>query len=315
MRVLVYGAGVIGGYLAHVLAAGGNEVTVLARGKRADELEKKGLVIRHYFQRKTTVDRVRVIRALEEGDMYDLIFVAMKYTDFPEVLPVLAGNRSRNIVLVGNNTDAQSMQNYLTEHSGAPKKIAFGFQVSAGTRKDGLTISIRGGGGQMVLGALDGPVSFKALTDQAFAKTRYKLVYHDHIDAWLKNHIIPILALSFATVSHERQMKKIARDNKLLRQIVAAMDEGFRVLEAAGYPLVPAEQASFIRKHPTLLRLGLKIYHLLPVSRLVDGSAYEIAALGNRFREWKKRSDVVTPNWDVLDERFQAMLSFSEKKG
>ncbi|WP_435921603.1 ketopantoate reductase family protein [Paenibacillus sp. DYY-L-2] len=314
MRVLVYGAGVIGGYLAHVLAAGGNEVTVLARGERADELEKKGLVIRHYFQRKTTVDRVRVIRALEEDEMYDLIFVAMKYTDFPAVLPVLAGNRSRNIVLVGNNTDAQSMQNYLMEHSRTPKNIAFGFQVSAGTRKDGVTISIRGGGGQMVLGALDGPIPFKSLIDQAFAKTKYKLVYHDHIDAWLKNHIIPILALSFATVSHERQMKKIARNDKLLRQIVAAMDEGFRVLEAEGYPLVPAEQASFIRKHPALLRLGLKIYHFLPVSRLVDGSAYEIEALGDRFREWKKRSGVATPNWDALDERFQAVLSLFEKK-
>lgn len=57
MNVLVYGAGVLGSYLAHVLARGGNEVSLLARGKRAEELEKDGLVIRHYFQRKTTVDR------------------------------------------------------------------------------------------------------------------------------------------------------------------------------------------------------------------------------------------------------------------
>ena len=37
MRVLVYGAGVIGSYLAHMLCTGGNDVTVPARdgcGKR-----------------------------------------------------------------------------------------------------------------------------------------------------------------------------------------------------------------------------------------------------------------------------------------
>lgn len=32
MKVLVYGAGVIGSYLTHVLCAAGNQVTLLARG-------------------------------------------------------------------------------------------------------------------------------------------------------------------------------------------------------------------------------------------------------------------------------------------
>ncbi|MCM3697956.1 ketopantoate reductase family protein [Paenibacillus macerans] len=310
MRVLVYGAGVLGSYLAHVLVRGGNQVTVLARGKRAEELERDGLVIRHYFQRKTTVDQVRVIRTLEAGDIYDLIFVVMKYSDFPAVMPILANNRSSNIIIVGNNTDARDMQNFLKEHSETPKNIAFGFQLSAGTRENGQTICIRGGGGQMVLGGLDGPIPFKAELDLAFANVKYKLTYHDNIDAWLKNHIVPILALTYAVTIHERRMRKIAGDSKLLRQIVAAMDEGFRVLEAQGYPLVPAGQASFIRKHPVLLRLLLKIYHLLPASRLVDGSTNEIAALSSVFREWKNRSNAATPNWDILEERFLAKGPF-----
>ena len=33
MKVLVYGSGVIGCYLAHVLCAAGNDVTLLARGQ------------------------------------------------------------------------------------------------------------------------------------------------------------------------------------------------------------------------------------------------------------------------------------------
>ena len=54
MKILIYGAGVQGSYLAHALIRGGNDVTVLARGRRLDKLKKDGIVIRHYFQHKTT---------------------------------------------------------------------------------------------------------------------------------------------------------------------------------------------------------------------------------------------------------------------
>lgn len=37
MKILVYGAGVLGSQLAQVLVRGGNDVTILARGKRAEE--------------------------------------------------------------------------------------------------------------------------------------------------------------------------------------------------------------------------------------------------------------------------------------
>lgn len=302
MKVLVYGAGVLGSYLAHALIRGGNEVTVLARGARAEELERDGIVIRHYFQCKTTRDPVRVIRSLEPEVVFDLIFVVMKYNDFPGVLPILAENRSGNIVIVGNNTDARDMQDFLQVNSSTRKNIAFGFQVSAGRREPGRIVSVRAGV-KMVIGGLEGPIPFQAALDQAFAGSKYKLIYHDDIDAWLKNHIIPILAINFGILIHGGQMKKIAGDSKLRRQMVAAMDEGFRVLEALGYPLVPPKQAEIIRSHPTLLRHVLKIYHFLPVSRMIDGSPHEIAALSRVFREWKNRTDVPTPNWDMLEAR------------
>lgn len=305
MKVLIYGAGVLGSYLAHALIRGGNEVTMLARGERAEELERDGLVIRHYFQLKTSVDPVRVIRRLEPEDIYDLIFVVMKFTDFPSVLPILAENRSSNMVIVGNNTDARDMQAYLQENSATRKNIAFGFQLSAGRREPGgRIVSVRVGVG-MVIGGLDGPIPFQALLDQAFAKNKYKLIYHDNIDAWLKNHIVPILAINYGTFIYNGQMKKIAGDTGLLRQMVAAMDEGFRVLEALGIPLVPAKQAKLIRNHPALLRFFLKVYHLLPVSRMVDGSPHELAALGRVFRKWRHCTDVPTPAWDLLEERIE----------
>lgn len=301
LNILVYGAGVQGSYLAHVLIRGGHDVTVLARGKRAEELENEGLVIRHYLQRKTTVDPVRVIRTLEPGDAYDLIFVVMKYSDFGAVLPILADNDSRHIVLVGNNMDTYAMQDYLSKSGRSPKQVAFGFQTTAGTRANGQVICIRGGHGQMVIGGLDGPITFRSLLEQAFVRTKYKLNDHDQIDAWLKNHMVLVVPMNMVILFHRFQMKQVVRDDKRIRQLVAAMGEGFSVLDSLGFPLTPVGQASWITGYPRLIHLALKLFFALPVSRLIDGTAVELKALNEAFAEWRTRSDVPTPNWDALE--------------
>ncbi|MBQ1466898.1 MAG: ketopantoate reductase family protein, partial [Solobacterium sp.] len=47
MRILIFGAGVIGGQLCHALCACGNDVTVIARGAWAETLRNEGLRIHH----------------------------------------------------------------------------------------------------------------------------------------------------------------------------------------------------------------------------------------------------------------------------
>ena len=301
MNILIYGAGVQGSYLAHVLVQGGHDVTVLARGKRAEELETEGLIIRHYLQRKTTVDQVRVIRGLASEDVYDLIFVMMKYSDFEAVLPILANNYSRHIVLVGNNMDTYAMKDYLSKNGKSPKQVVFGFQTTAGTRMDGRVICIRGGHGEMVIGSLEGQIPFRTLLEQAFSRTKYKLNDQDQIDAWLKNHMVLVVPMNMVILYHQFQMKKVVRDDKRMRQFVAAMGEGFRVLDSLGYPLTPARQASWITRYPNFVRWALKLFFMLPVSRWIDGTSTELAALNEAFAEWRSRSDVPTPNWDALE--------------
>lgn len=74
MKVLVYGAGVIGGQLAHALIKGGNDVTVIARGAWKETLERDGLRIHHYIQRNDTVDHPRILEK-PDGTRYDAVFV------------------------------------------------------------------------------------------------------------------------------------------------------------------------------------------------------------------------------------------------
>lgn len=67
MKILVYGAGVIGSYLIHVLCTANNDVTVLARGKHKEILESHGLEIYNHLQHKTTNDKVRVIDRIKDS--------------------------------------------------------------------------------------------------------------------------------------------------------------------------------------------------------------------------------------------------------
>lgn len=303
MKIVVYGAGVLGSYLAHSLVRGGNDVSVLARGKRYEQLKEDGIVIRHYFQRKDTVDDVNVIETLQHNKHYDLIFVVMKYNQFPSVLPILAKNISSNIVIVGNNADAKSMQTFLNENSQVKKNIAFGFQLSGGIREEsGRIICIRGGG-QMVLGSLDGEFSFKSTVNHAFKKAKYKLNYNENIDAWLKSHIIPIVAMNSILFLNDMDFKKIAKDKNALMQMITAMDEGFTILEKLGYQIDPAFQVKMVRNHRNLVYHGLKIYHKLPVNKLIDGSFSEIIELFETLEELKKEANISTPNLDDLKER------------
>ena len=89
MKILVYGAGVIGGQLTHALSVSGNDVTVIARGKWAETLRTEGLRIHHYVQRKDTTDHPKVKETVDE-EYYDIVFAVMQYRQMEKILPDLA---------------------------------------------------------------------------------------------------------------------------------------------------------------------------------------------------------------------------------
>lgn len=103
LKFLIYGAGVIGSLFAGKLSGAGYEVTVLARGKRYEELERNGVVLQDAYSGQREVQRVRTISSLEAGDIYDYLLVVVQKTQVTEILPILARNQSPNIVFFVNN--------------------------------------------------------------------------------------------------------------------------------------------------------------------------------------------------------------------
>ena len=65
MKILVYGAGVLGCNLARNLFRAGKNVTLLARGKWAEEIKKNGLRIKDKFSPCVSLSRIPVTTELK----------------------------------------------------------------------------------------------------------------------------------------------------------------------------------------------------------------------------------------------------------
>ena len=137
MKILVYGAGVLGCNLARNLLRAGKDVTLLARGNWAAEIKQNGLRIKDKFSLRTSVSRIPVVTELAPDAMYDVIFVVLRYTQLDSALDTLRANRTKNIVFVGNNVQTKALAAALPE-----KNVLFAFALSAGHREVDRVVSI-----------------------------------------------------------------------------------------------------------------------------------------------------------------------------
>jgi 2-dehydropantoate 2-reductase len=110
MRILVVGAGAVGGYFGGRLAAAGRDVTFLVRAARAAQLQRDGLRIVSSFGDATVA--AKTISAQEIDGPYDVILLSVKayslepaMNDFapavgPEtmILPLLNGMRHLDVL-------------------------------------------------------------------------------------------------------------------------------------------------------------------------------------------------------------------------
>jgi 2-dehydropantoate 2-reductase len=80
MRILIVGAGAVGGYFGGRLAQAGRDVTFLVRAKRAEQIQAQGLRILSPNYGDLSV-RPRTITAAQIVSPYDIIFLSVKSYD------------------------------------------------------------------------------------------------------------------------------------------------------------------------------------------------------------------------------------------
>ncbi len=102
MKILMAGAGAVGGYYGAMLARSGQDVTLLARGKTLEVLRSNKLRVNSYegdFE-----IQLKVVESIDEMDAADLIIITTKTYDTDTILQQIKP-------LVGENTLLLSLQN------------------------------------------------------------------------------------------------------------------------------------------------------------------------------------------------------------
>lgn len=238
MRILVYGAGVLGCNLARDFFKAGKDVTLLARGKWAETIKTNGLCIKNYVLPVKSTVRVPVVTELAPEDGYDVIFVAARYTQIAAILDALRANKSKNVVFLGNNVRPDELAAKLPE-----KNVLFAFASSAGHREKDRVVSVDLK--KITIGQLRGAPSNEKLIQQIFDKTGYKVTYEPDMGDYLLCHAAFVLPVAFACYKTDGDLKQLKGNTAYFNKLVDANIEGYRALKNSGHTILPKEDAEF----------------------------------------------------------------------
>ena len=295
MKILIIGAGVLGSNLAHSIK-NGNDITILARNKTYDNLNKNGLIIKHKFGGKTT-DYVNVIDKLEENDIYDVIFVVLRFSALDDIIQIIENNKSKNIVFVGNN---MSVEKYMNMKN---KNVLFAFFMAAGKKYDGYINSICLN--KIEIGRTDGKNLSNEFIKSIFKDTKIKVIIENKMNDYLKTHACAVLPLVFASYKTKGNLKLIKKDTEYSLMIMDVIIEGYDVLKNLGYEILPkGEYENCVKKKKWCAFIYRFMFSNfigeLCISDHAMNARDEFILLENEFEKLKEKSKLETTAYDKL---------------
>ena len=239
MRILVFGAGVLGCNLANDFFRAGKDITLLARGEWGKRLKSDGLRIKSKFSPFTKVSRIPIITSLSPDDLYDVIFIAARYTQIPEITGILSQNRSENLIFVGNNVSTKKLVDSL--HG---KNVMFAFSSSAGHREADrvCSVDLR----KITIGEPSGGNKNEAFIKKLFESTKLKVTYEPYMEDYLLCHAAFVLPAAFACYRTDGDLRKIKSDKEYIDSIIDANIEGYRAIEKLGYKILPEADKNYL---------------------------------------------------------------------
>jgi 2-dehydropantoate 2-reductase len=99
MRILVVGAGAIGGYFGGRLLQAGNDITFLVRPKRASELASAGLVIKSPHG-DVTLNNPPTVQADKLSEKFDVVLLSCKAFDLDDAIKSFAPAVGPNTTII-----------------------------------------------------------------------------------------------------------------------------------------------------------------------------------------------------------------------
>ena len=265
MRLLIYGAGVIGSLYAALFAQAGLETSIYARGKRLETLQADGLL--YLGKRQIQKADVTILSELQSSDQYDFIFLTVRENQLIQALNELKANQSPCIVTMVNSIDDYGKWESICGKG----RILPAFPGAGGGIRDGVLDAA-------LTPCWVQPTTFAEISGEKTERTarlsalfrKAKIPYQQVKDMhlWQLCHLAMVVPIADAYELADNP-SKAGREQKIMRQTAMQLKTNFRRLKKACGKLSPAKMNLFLLAPVPALTIALS---------LVFESAF-----GNRF--------------------------------
>lgn len=242
MKTLIFGAGPLGTLMAARLNEAGEDVTLLARSKRLEDLKEYGAIINIEGTEIEEVEKVKVVDSFKPDDYYDLVIIAMRKNHADLIISDLAKNKNvPTYLFMGNNAAGpEALINALGKD-----RVMLGFPYPGGHREDPKVVVLKIDEKKQYkipVGEVDGEIRPRTEdVAELLRKMRgYKVEIRTDMVYWLKYHAAMLMSgFVPAIYASGIDMKKLGNDKELLYDAMKATKEAIKALELSGIPPSP----------------------------------------------------------------------------
>ncbi|MCL2637427.1 MAG: NAD-binding protein [Oscillospiraceae bacterium] len=274
MRILIYGAGVIGSIYAVKFSNAGYDVTVFARSNRLTALENKGLL--YNSNNIVKKSNIKVIDKLNPDDIYDYIFVTVRYEQIESALAGLKENRSPNIITMVNNPNGfKKWEEIIGKGKLIPSFAGAGGQIENDILYFQLTPKIVQ---PTTFGEIGGAKTERIKKLKKLFKTsRIPCSISRNMDAWQKSHLAMVTALANGIYFDGGNNYTTAKNKKAVRFMSTSLKENFKALRKIGIPVTPSKLKAFIICPLWLMDIILRLIYNTKFAETLISSHAKIA--------------------------------------
>lgn len=241
MRLLIYGAGVIGSLYAVLFKEAGYDTTIYARGHRLDILQNQGLL----YKKNNKIKKIDIIvlDQLNDDDMYDFIFLTVRENQLYQALIELKSNKSKTIITMVNSLDNYEIWENIVG-------------------KGRIMPAFPGAGGTITNGTLDASLTPRFIQPTTFSEISGKktkraeqlsqIFKHAHIPfqqvndmhIWQLCHLGMVVPLADAYYQTEHP-ESVGQDKVIMKKTARELKDNFKILYDNLHTLSPYKMNIF----------------------------------------------------------------------
>jgi 2-dehydropantoate 2-reductase len=232
MNIIVLGAGMQGTLYGVRLARAGHSVTLIARGRRAEQLRDHGAIIEHALTGRREVEYLPICAELNANMRADLCLITVRREQIDEVLPAIraAGGIDRFLIMVNHACGSSAWFS-----AAGRERTVLGFPGAAGGIENGVDRYVE---------VAEQPTVIESVAPDIAAVLQaagFEVDLVKDMDSWLRRHAVFVTAVSGALYAVGGDARRLSSDSREVRNLIIAIRQGWAAMDRHG--IAPAPMA------------------------------------------------------------------------